>query len=170
MARKRGNKRTLTCAQRSKMYRQRKKLQRFQNRRIENYFDQTRSEEINQSETSAIETLSNDVNLNEQIRMWANKHRISKIALNELLHILKSNGLSLPVNYSTLQETPMHIDIMNVAGGQLWHNGLQNCLEKIFAKLAENQTISLTFNIDGLPVYKSSKITFWPILASIYGL
>lgn len=167
MARKKGNKRALSDAQRAKMYRRRKKLQKVQNKTIEKYFDQTNSEEISdRSEASAV-----GVQVNVQIRMWANTHRISKNALNELLPILKSNGISsLPLNYRTLQGTPTNIEIMNAAGGQLWHNGLQNCLEKIFAQLSNDLTISLTFNIDGLPVYKSSRITFWPILASIFGL
>lgn len=102
--------------------------------------------------------------------MWATEHRISKRALNGLLPILRDNGMSsLPKNYRTLQETPVRIEIAHAGGGQLWHNGLQNCMKNIFSSLSRDLTVHLKFNIDGLPVYKSSKTTFWPILASIAG-
>lgn len=102
--------------------------------------------------------------------MWENKHRISKRALNELLPVLQRIiGEKIPKNYHTLQRTPANTDIANVAGGQLWHNGLRNCLLKHFEGLSSNLTISLNSNIDGLPIYRSSKLTLWPILASIFG-
>lgn len=34
--------------------------------------------------------------------------------------------------------------------------------------LNRNISISLNFNVDGLPIFKSSKQTFWPILATIH--
>lgn len=49
------------------------------------------------------------------------------------------------------------------------YNGIQNNLEKIFAYLKSDTIISLCFNIDGLPLFKSSKQAFWPILGKIFG-
>lgn len=39
----------------------------------------------------------------------------------------------------------------------------------IFANLKSNISMGLCINIDGLPIANSSKYTFWPILASVWG-
>lgn len=170
----------LTGAERTRIYRQRKKLRQYQNNRIDEYFERInqrnveRTDDIAQSEieqcnTEKVPASSNNVmQVKNQLRKWATEHRISKIAINDLLPILKSNGMSyLPLNYRTLQETPTNVDIPYVAGGKMWYNGLRNCVEKVYSTLSNDCTIYLKFNIDGLPLYKSSKISFWPILASI---
>lgn len=171
MGRKKGYKQALTGAERTRIYRERRKLQQHQNNTIDKYLKQNNQRKSVQIDESVASTSSAVTPVNEQLREWANTHRISKRALNQLLPILKSNGMSsLPLNYRTLQETPTNIEIPNVAGGQLWYNGLGNCLKKVFATLSQDCTIYLNFNIDGLPLYNSSKATFWPILASIAGL
>lgn len=48
-----------------------------------------------------------------------------------------------------------------------WHNGLKFCLEKIFSEISYSISISLNLNMDGLPIFKSSKSEFWPILCNI---
>lgn len=122
---------------------------------------------VNES-SNAIEELS----FKEQLIHWINQHRISKRAVNDLLNILSLNGIDdLPKDYRTLLQTPVsvHMTIKNVAGGQMWYNGLAHSLQKIFVDIEANATLSLKINIDGLPLYKSSKLTFYPILASIHG-
>lgn len=169
MARKKGNKRALTSAERVRMHRQRKKLLLNQKRRIDEYFVQIDQNSVNvEATSSAAQPNTSSIQLKNQLRNWASDHRISKNALNRLLSVLQSNGMSsLPRNYRTLQETPINIESAHAAGGQLWHNGLRNCIENIFASVSRDITFHLKFNIDGLPIYKSSKVNFWPILASI---
>lgn len=58
-----------------------------------------------------------------------------------------------------------------MGSGHYWHNGLK---EGLIVYL-QNQSvipdnISLNVNIDGLPVYKSSKHQLWPILCNIFEL
>lgn len=76
---------------------------------------------------------------------------------------------SLPNDYRSLLHTPRQIEISQVGGGQLWYNGIATNLQNIFSKLNEDITIGLNFNMDGLPLFKSSQRCFWPILASING-
>lgn len=110
-------------------------------------------------------------NLKTKLRDWCNRHRIAKTAINDLLGILISSGIdSIPKNHRTLQKTPTNLEINTVAGGHYWHNGLEKCLMQIFCKLDRDIEISLNFNIDGLPLYKSSTIAFYPILAAIHGM
>lgn len=173
MGRKKGNRPPLTGAQRVKMYRERKKISSFQNKRANEYLIQLEENNLNVTTMTPNESQSTNETpqIKSQLQNWAIEHRISKRALNSLLPILQSNGVSsLPKNYRTLQETPVDIEIVCAAGGQLWHNGLRNCITNIFSTISRDLTIYLKFNVDGLPIYKSSKITFWPILASIAGL
>lgn len=109
--------------------------------------------------------------LRTQLRDWANNHRITKRALDGLLSILNSNGIkSVPKNHRTLLNTPVKTNIIEIAGGLFWDNGLEKSIRQMFPTIDRDMTISLNVNVDGLPLYKSSKIQFWPILASIHGM
>lgn len=132
------------------------------------------NEGIISNETSTTSVQSgiqiNEYSLRDDLSNWANEYRISKRAINSLLSILKSSGMnSLPNDYRTLLQTPVNVEISNVAGGEFWYNGLEKSLRIIFATIDKDISIRLNFNIDGLPIYKSSKVTFHPILASIDG-
>lgn len=160
-----GRKKPESVRNRVQMYRERKKLLNDQNQEVIEHFLQINKE--NDSNT----TTNNENYLKSELCVWANTHHISKRAINGLLSILNSNGLGnqIPKNYRTLQKTPIHVEINEIAGGKLWYNGLSNCLMKIFSTLPRDISISLNFNIDGLPLFNSSKISFWPILASVEG-
>lgn len=105
------------------------------------------------------------------LRKWAISHNIRHTALRDLLKIVKKSfdkdSLILPDDPRTLLQTPQTVLITEIAGGKYWHNGLGKCLKKLFASLAEPKTITVSVNIDGLPVYNGSKVEFWPILANI---
>lgn len=105
------------------------------------------------------------------LRHWAIEYNVKRRAVSALLKILISFGIStLPRDSRTLLKTPRVVHVENRAGGQYWHNGLQSCLTKIFGKLSSNINIQLNFNIDGLPLFKSSPISFWPILFNIHDM
>lgn len=78
----------------------------------------------------------------------------------------------LPQDPRTLMQTPPKINIVKVGDGQYWHRGLKLSLESIFQanETVKASSISLNINIDGLPIYKSSKEEFWPIVYNIYEL
>lgn len=151
---------------RVKMYRQRKKL-KTELRSLERKniaMCHLEKEKINVDN-------ENESTLKSKLRDWVNSYRISKRAVDNLLSILKSSGInSLPKNHRTLLETPTDIKINELAGGKFWYNGIENSLKSIFSTLDSDISISLNFSVDGLPLYNSSKICFWPILASIHGL
>lgn len=73
----------------------------------------------------------------------------------------------LPQDPRTLMETPQAIKIIPVGHGEYWHNGLRFCLQNLFSKIEKPITISLNINLDGLPIFKSAKDEFWPILVNI---
>lgn len=172
--RKNLKKNPLSSRVRVKMCRQRKKLkekrnvivydQINENELAHNAFVNNRIDENNDCD-------ENKTTLKSKLRDWVNDYRISKRAVDSLLSILNSFGInSLPKNHRTLLHTPTDIKIDEVANGKFWYNGIEKCLASMFSTIDHDIAISLNFNVDGIPLYNSSKISFWPILASIFGM
>lgn len=111
-----------------------------------------------------------NLELRHSIKNWALDFNISHAALNSLLEILNMRiDNVLPKDARTLLDTNrenLHISIS--APGRYWHNGLIKCLKKIYDNVSclPNE-ISLYINVDGLPVFNSSRYQFWPILCTI---
>lgn len=164
----------ITIRDRVRMHRERMKIRREASENINSIMQKinildtstTTPAYINENQNS-----NTEVKLRESFSRWASEFRISKRAIDSLLNILNLAGIkSLPKNHRTLQKTPTHIEMTEVAGGKFWYHGLAKSLKTIFCTLDRDISIQLNFNTDGLPLYKSSKICFWPILASIYGI
>lgn len=61
--------------------------------------------------------------------------------------------------------TPRKVITEKIEDGSFWCGGTKNCLEKTITANTTNP-IPLNFNMDGLPLSKSLKVEFWPILMS----
>lgn len=101
------------------------------------------------------------------------RFRINHMALNALLRLLNSQKRSqmrLPIDARTLLGTTRCVIPVQPHNddGEYWHNGLQKCVLNAFQRLNESISISLNINIDGMPVFNSSKVSFWPILVNIF--
>lgn len=111
-----------------------------------------------------------NASFSENLREWAIEHRITTLAINDLLKILICYGFYwLPADYRSFLSTPRNVEITTVANGKLWFNGIGKNLKQVFSTSNRDIIISLKFNVDGLPLFNSSKLQFWPILASIQG-
>lgn len=126
-----------------------------------------------ESSDSDIETLS----IRDQIQQWALKYQIHHNALNGLLGILRDHSNTnfknfLPKDSRSLLKTPRINNIESMDNGEYWYNGLENCLQHVLSQtISELPTcIHLSFNIDGLPIAKSTKNEFWPISGKIEGM
>ncbi|XP_031625627.1 uncharacterized protein LOC116342258 [Contarinia nasturtii] len=118
----------------------------------------------NNSETS----LSTPFDLTKRLRFWALQHRITQAAINDLLSILILAGFTfLPQDSRTLMQTPNIVKIYALSAGKMWYHGIRKSLQSIFSNLNCELTLRIDFNFDGMPLFKSSKVQFWPILASI---
>lgn len=108
--------------------------------------------------------------LKTHLREWGIKHQIKHTAMKDLVNILNTDmRIMLPEDPRTLLRTPKEVVITRIGnGGSYWHYGLEKCLQCAFTDLKEPKTISLNINMDGLPIFKSSKVEFWPILCSIH--
>jgi hypothetical protein len=108
-------------------------------------------------------------NLKDDIKKWAVSHNIRQSALKDLLFILSKQILNVfPKDPRTFLKIQQEIMIADIGNGQYWHSGFSSRIEKIFANLKESLHLSINFNIDGLPLYNSSNIGFWPILFNIH--
>lgn len=106
----------------------------------------------------------------ESLQCWTVKHRITRIALNDLLSILITAGFNfLPKDSRTLMKTPVTVPIKNLRKGQLWYHGIKVYIEQLFQQISSDLTITLDFNFDGQDPFNSSRTCFWPIIASIRG-
>lgn len=108
-------------------------------------------------------------NLRDKLRSWAIAFNITRRAISALLKLLNSFELNLPKDSRALLSTPKTIMIEKRAGGNWWYYGVKHNLIMIFAQLNRDITVQLNFNIDGLPLFNSSHISLWPILANIKG-
>lgn len=105
-----------------------------------------------------------------KLKCWAINHRISASAISDLLRILIIAGFNnLPKDSRTFMRTPTNVAIKNMSNGQMWYNGVENCLWNIFSNIKRDISITLDFNFDGIPIFKSSNLQFWPILMAIQG-
>ncbi|KAJ8030886.1 hypothetical protein HOLleu_27427 [Holothuria leucospilota] len=112
----------------------------------------------------------------EGIRDWANKFEMKANALDQLLKFLKDNGHpNLPTCSRTLLKTPREVNVKSVSDMEYFHFGLMFMLEKVLEKYPEAQLhgkeeLSLALNVDGLPLFKSTNASVWPVLCCIDNL
>ncbi|CAH2003324.1 unnamed protein product [Acanthoscelides obtectus] len=111
---------------------------------------------------------NNELSLKDELQCWATNFKISHTALKDLLHILSSYHPELPLVSRTLLQTPKKFDIKSFGSGEYVYLGIKNNLEKFIRQHDyKNDTLILNFNIDGIPLYKSSNMQAWPILGSL---
>lgn len=120
-----------------------------------------------------IRKISNKLNdeLVSDLRKWAVDTGITAQHVNSLLRILKRYHSNLPTTRSTLVETRklQKFERQNFGdNGKYVYFGIHCNLQKIINSTTyPDSTIFLQFNVDGIPIFHSSKIEFWPILCRI---
>ena len=81
--------------------------------------------------------------------------------MDKLLLILKPYHPQLPKFFKTLLNSKP-ATIRNVSNGEFLYLGVEPFLQTL--SISSPSIISFQFNIDGLPLYNNSEISFWPIL------
>lgn len=102
--------------------------------------------------------------LEDDLRQWALDHNLTHRAINSLLIILRRQGHQLPADCRTLLATPQRNTTQYKCGGQYKYYGLEKGIRP-YLNQSHSNDVHLTVNIDGLPLFKSSGVQFWPILA-----
>ena len=122
------------------------------------------------SDNSDMET---DTPLRHSIAQWATEYQVKHNAVSALLGILREHGHSeLPKTAKTLLNTCESVEYGLKSGMQYVYLGCKDQLLK-HLKMYPQQVISeldfidISLNIDGLPLFKSSKDTLWPVLCQL---
>ncbi|XP_067299354.1 uncharacterized protein [Pseudorasbora parva] len=118
---------------------------------------------------------TDQTSLEDDLATWATEHKITHVALNSLLNILRQHSLNLPKDSRTLLGTVrLNPEIQEKAGGQYYHFGVLNSITEVLHQnvniLTKIHTLELQVNIDGLPLFKSSATQFWPILGTLQNI
>lgn len=107
----------------------------------------------------------------ENLREWAiYEGSISKKKLDNLLHRLNPVFPTLPKSYKTLLRTPKHLDVYVLSdGSKLWYKGIVRNLDAMLLHeyLGKYNNITIDINMDELPVTKSTRLKFWPVLGRL---
>lgn len=111
-----------------------------------------------------------DPKLDVLLADWVLQYAIPMALLGGLLKILNFFHPNLPLDPRTLMKTPRCCAVRTMSdGGQYAHFGLQKGIINLIKSgiiSDHKQTLELQFNVDGLPLFKSSSTTLWPILSS----
>lgn len=112
------------------------------------------------------------MSLADELRSWTVQNNVPHRSVNALLKILSLYGHSdLPIDVRTLMKTPRNTSykIQPMNDGYYVHFELTDGLKRLIAKYFQviPYKIDININCDGLPLFKSSRAQFWPILVSI---
>lgn len=110
------------------------------------------------------------LNLREKLKKWYIETAPSRKFLENLLAILQEEGLEVPLSAAALLGKKDKVAIKKVFPGSYCHIGLENQLKKVGDVLKNYDEVQLDINIDGIPLFKSSRIQLWPILLKITNL
>lgn len=158
--------------ERVRKHRQKRKLKLD----YEKWVEELINAKINSTENSKTDNICDESNIDQneivfkkKLKNWAVVNHISAKAISELLQILIFAGFHfLPKDSRTLMGTPKQLAIKALSYGHMWYHGIKTCLENINL-CSSISSLTLDWNFDGLPVFKSTNLQFWPILASIRG-
>lgn len=98
-------------------------------------------------------------------------HLTQKIT-NKLLRLLKNHGHDdLPNDRRTLLKTTRNTSLKLQANsnGKYYHFGLETCIRYLVSRYFETipDELKINISVDGVPLAKSSKSQFWPIMISV---
>ena len=143
---------------------------------------ETAPETLNESQTKErapacdFMTVGNGVSMSTgrsivgDLAAYAIKWKIGRDACNELFALLRSHGVQgLPVDCRCAKKSMRKVaDVCSMQGGLYYHFGVKEEVTRNVKMLALNGgELQLQFNIDGLPLYRSSPVDLWPILCRV---
>lgn len=128
----------------------------------------TNSQESVQASMSTFEN-ENDVFINE-LRKIAYSNNATQQTIEQIMNLIRPKYPFLPLSARTLLGTPKKREIIQLDTGKMVYFGVEAALVRKLqfetnSVSQEVTNISIDLNIDGLPLFKSSKTEFWPILA-----
>lgn len=139
--------------------------------------DEAEMEYISSDSDSDSEEVLNDsrsISARQFLAKWMAEFQVTHAALNELLKFLRHIGVDVPKCAATLMKTPRNTTVVAKSGGQYVYMGIEKAVAPRLSTLSDQNLHNITavevkVNIDGLPLFKSSHLSVWPILCSVSG-
>lgn len=103
----------------------------------------------------------------KSIAEWAITCRVPHSTITKLLHVLSPFHPELPLSSRTLLNTPNVTSVTHLETGEFCYFGIKSALSKVVSDNDSVNEILISFNVDGIPLFKSSKLQFWPILGLV---
>jgi len=99
---------------------------------------------------------------------WVIERHISHVVLTDLLHILSPYHPELPLHFHTLLQTTISTVITKLETWEFCYLDLTSTLKTIIIKIHWRifetwWVLKISFNIDGIPLFKNNKLQLWPI-------
>ena len=113
------------------------------------------------------------ISLLSHIAKWAIQNRIKLCALDKLLNILGNHGIKSPKTSRTLlQNNNNPRNISFISNTFVYEFDIIKMFSNILSKINYTgpSNILISLNIDGLPIFKSTSTSMWPVLVAIHGL
>jgi hypothetical protein len=134
-------------------------------------------EEDSSVQTKPVAVEDGETDVKNKIAEWVVSCRIPHVHVNSLLRILKTeaNLQYLPLDTRTLLKSKRgKLTFIDVPPGKYYHIGVEQLLVSFLLELKSQgipipKHIRLFFNVDGIPLSKSSSSEFWPILFRVVG-
>jgi hypothetical protein len=125
--------------------------------------------EPSSSDSCIVQNCKSNDKFKVELSQWCINHNITSMAIDDLLKLFRSNisEVQLPLSSKTLLQTPKtdFYTIIKIGGGEYYHFGLEYQLSNLLNfKMSPSSELEVMLSIDGLPLSKSSKKQFWPIL------
>jgi hypothetical protein len=141
------------------------------NDRLTNANDRLTSQSDSSNSDSCDDMLTSE-SLKSRLADWAVSFNVSQSAVSALLTILKDCDLDLQKDARTLLATPRdNTEVKCIAGGSYYYFGVANSLrcqlKALSPALDDLASLTLHFNVDGLPLFRSSNMQLWPILGMV---
>lgn len=112
----------------------------------------------------------------DKLALWATDFQVKHNALDSLLRLLKKSGHpDLPTTASTLLHTVTEVQTEIKSDMSYYYFGVASELLKHFKmypvhERAQVDGLEISLNIDGLPLFRSSQMEFWPVLCAIVNM
>lgn len=139
---------------------------------IDNIWESNRDCEYINSLSSSENDDDEQLDIRKELQKWGITHQVPQNAVSDLLKILKTHQCFsyLPSDSRTLFRTPKSTPVREVLPGNYCHMGIEEGIKSILNSQAHDlvpDLVKVHFNIDGIPIHKSTNTAFWPILGSI---
>ena len=128
------------------------------------------------SSSDSDDDVLDDISFCEGLADWTNKYSIKQNALDGLLGLLKANGHpDLPGCARTLLQTSRYIPIQQKSGMEYVYFPFSEQLLRHFKRhpvdtVCRTDSLEISLNVDGLPLFKSSGKNVWPVLCAIVNI